>query len=95
MKKLFILLLIVSCSKTQPANSNEVLISGTNKCFCKITFYKNENYYTSLICDCEYTNIAIVDIETGKYKLVAKSNGSKKEMEFEKKLFLPKLINEF
>jgi len=47
------MLLLFSCTKTQEANSKEVLITVVNKCFCKITFYKDESFYTSVIYDCD------------------------------------------
>ena len=86
MKKFLLVLSITACTKTSPQNSDEVLLTVTNECLCRISFYQNGDIITTVLFDCEYVRVISLRIPAGDYSIIAESyDGRKKEISFEKK----------
>ncbi len=74
MKKLIIMILLVSCSKGQEKISDEVLLTITSECRCTIKVYNmDDRQYLSDIYDCNYIKILPLKMERGTYKIKAEN----------------------
>jgi predicted nucleic acid-binding Zn finger protein len=96
MKKYLFILLFISCSKSTPRHSDELLISVTNECACSIKFYKEDILVASTIFDCNYVHILPVVLPKGKYKIVSDNSfGKTVEILFEKMYYAQSLTIRF
>jgi len=69
--------ILQSCTKDQ-VPSDEVLISITNECRCKIKVYDmNQRNVLQDIFDCSYKSILPLKLKPGKWKIVAETYQSK------------------
>jgi hypothetical protein len=69
--------IVQSCSKDQ-IPSDEVLVSITNECRCKIKVYDmNQRNVLQDIFDCSYKSILPLKLKPGKWKIVAETYQSK------------------
>lgn len=99
MKKLLIMAAIIltaaECTKEQKA-SDEVRITLTNECRCKVKIYKQDSAYLSDVFDCDYISILSIRMAKGNYVVKADNyRGKKKEIKFIKGLYQQNLDIEF
>lgn len=74
MKNLFIMIILVSCSKQQQRISDEVLLTITNECRCTIKIYNlDDRQYLSDMYDCNYIKVLPLKMERGTYKIKAEN----------------------
>jgi predicted membrane-bound dolichyl-phosphate-mannose-protein mannosyltransferase len=74
MKKLLIMILLVSCSKNEQKISDEVLLTVTSECRCAVKIYNmDDRQYLSDVYDCSYQKILPLKMERGAYKIKAEN----------------------
>ncbi|QGW28917.1 hypothetical protein [Phnomibacter ginsenosidimutans] len=90
MKYIFVIGLLLSCSKPTLTASDELIITS-EKCFVKYTIYRivehptdSLRFQASGIIDCNYSREARHRIPVGKYLLMGETDGFIVNLKFEK-----------
>jgi hypothetical protein len=97
MKKLLIMILLVSCSKNEQKISDEVLLTVTSECRCTVKIYNiDDRQYLSDVYDCSYQKILPLKMERGTYKIKAENfQGKVVTKNFTKGIYSQELNIEF